>query len=233
MSLRILFVESDGTTAGDLVPSLERKGYQVILARTQRQAISRSRMLRPDLIVMDIASFGSNGYRTCSAVRARLDGVPCVLLIEKGYPTTAADAEELMLPPFTSRKLLHRIKKLADKVVNREIAIGPFSLDPDTRVLSKGTASCHLRPKEAALLSLFFRNSGKVMSRPEIIKQIWETDYVGDTRTLSVHVRWLRSKIEDNPDHPIYLRTIRGVGYRFDCPDEPPVASAEPPVVAD
>ncbi len=91
-----------------------------------------------------------------------------------------------------------------------------MALDPDTRILTKGGKSYHLRPKEATLLTLFLHNAGKVLSRLEIIKQVWETDYVGDTRTLSVHIRWLRAKIEDDADDPQFLRTVRGVGYRFD-----------------
>jgi two-component system alkaline phosphatase synthesis response regulator PhoP len=89
--------------------------------------------------------------------------------------------------------------------------------DPVTRTLNKGQTRCRLRPKEAALLAFFIRNSGRVLSRQEIMKAVWDTDYVGDTRTLNVHVRWLRLKIEDDPGNPRLLRTVRGVGYRFEA----------------
>jgi len=216
MRLRILFVENDSVTIDLLVPGLERKGYQVSVVRTQSQAFGRSRSWHPHLLVLDVTSFGANGYKMNSAIRSRLDGVPSILLVDKGHAGVVADAEAFMAPPFTSRKLLHRIKKLAEQVPDREIRVGSMALDPDTRTLSKGDVSCHLRPKEADLMALFLRNPGKVLSRPEIIKQVWETDYVGDTRTLSVHIRWLRAKIEDDPNHPRLLRTVRGVGYRFD-----------------
>jgi DNA-binding response OmpR family regulator len=218
MHLRILFVENDPTTAELLVPGLERRGYQVSVVRTQSQALSRARTLHPHLLVLDVFSLGMNGYKISSTIRARLDGVPTVLFVEKAHAGALADAEEFMIPPFTSRKLLHRLKRLADMVPDREIRVGPLALDPDTRTLSKGDLTYHLRPKEAALLILFLHNPGKVLGRPEIIKQVWETDYVGDTRTLSVHIRWLRAKIEDDPDNPQFLRTVRGVGYRFDVP---------------
>ncbi|MBN1136963.1 MAG: response regulator transcription factor [Anaerolineae bacterium] len=218
MLLRILFVENDPATAELLVPSLERRGYQVSVVRTQSQALGRARTLHPHLLVLDIASLGTNGYKISSAIRARLDGVPTVLFVEKAHAGALADAEEFMTPPFTSRKLLHRLKKLSESVPDREIRIGPLALDPDTRTLCKGDSTYHLRPKEAALLTLFLRNPGKVLSRSEIIKRVWETDYVGDTRTLSVHIRWLRAKIEDDADDPQFLRTVRGVGYRFDVP---------------
>lgn len=219
MSLRILLVEKDLTTADLLTPSLERKGYQVSLAQTQRQATSRIRSLHPDLLVVDVASFGANGYKISDTVRARLDGVPTILLLDKGHASAGATADAFMTPPFTSRKLLYRVRKLAEKITSRELRAGSLAVDPDTRTLRKGETSSHLRPKEAALLIFFIENSGRVLSRQEIIKEVWETDYIGDTRTLSVHVRWLRIKIEDDPSAPRFLRTVRGIGYRFEVPD--------------
>jgi len=222
MSLKILLVEKDITTADLLVPSLERKGYQVSVARTQRRATSRIRTLRPDLLVMDVASFGSNGYKISDAIRARLDEVPTILLLEKAHAGVGSAAEAFMTPPFTSRKLLYRVKEVTEKLISREIRAGPLVLDPDMRTLRRGKEILHLRPKEAILLAFFMRNPGKVLTRQEIMKQIWETDYMGDTRTLSVHIRWLRLKIEDDPDAPRFLRTVRGVGYRFEVPDSAP-----------
>lgn len=214
MNLRILLVEKDVTTTDLLVPSLERKGYQVTVARTQRQALSRIRAERPDLLVMDEVSFGANGAKVSESVRSRLDGVPTILLLEKGQ----GSAEAFMLPPFTSRKLLYRVKKVTEELTSREMRAGSLILDLDTRTLRKGTVSLHLRPKETTLLAFFIKNSGKVLSRQEIMKEVWETDYMGDTRTLSVHVRWIREKIEDDPNSPRLLRTVRGVGYRFEVP---------------
>jgi len=218
MSLRILLVEKDVTTADLLVPSLERKGYQVFVARTQRQALSRARSSHPDLIVLDVASFGANGYKVCEAVQSRLDGVPTILLLEKGHAGARDAAEAFMEPPFTTRKLLYRVRKLAENLSSREISLGSLVLDPDSRVLRNGDETVQLRPKEAELLALFMRNPGKVLSRQEIMRKVWETDYVADTRTLSVHVCWLRQKVEDEAPPPRLLRTVRGVGYRFDVP---------------
>jgi DNA-binding response OmpR family regulator len=222
MNLRILFLEKDMTTADLLVPSLERKGHEVSVARTQRQAMRCLKSSRPDLLVVDLASYGSRGYKMSDAVRAELDGVPAILLLEKGHPGPVGPDDAFMTAPFTSRKLLYRVRQVADALTSREIRAGPLLLDPDTRMLSKGEDAVRLRPKEAALLALFMRNPGKVLSRQEIMKEIWETDYVGDTRTLSVHVRWLRERIEDDPSHPKFLRTVRGVGYRFEVPDPEP-----------
>ncbi len=220
MGFRILFVEKDVTIADLLVPSLERKGHVVAVARTQRQATSRIRSLCPDLLIVDVASFGLSGYKVSDTIRARLDSVPTILLLEKGHDSAGSTVEAFMTPPFTSRKLLYRVKKVTRTLTSREIQAGPLVLDPDTRTLQKGRESLYLRPKEATLLALFMRNPGKVLSRQEIMKQVWETDYIGDTRTLSVHVRWLRLKIEDDPNAPRFLRTVRGVGYRFEVPSD-------------
>ncbi|MFN2226226.1 MAG: response regulator transcription factor [Anaerolineae bacterium] len=218
MSLRILLVEKDVTTADLLVPSLERKGYQIFIARTQRQALTRARSSHPDLLVLDVASFGANGYKVCESVQAKLDGVPTILLLEKGHAGAAGAADAFMEPPFTGRKLLYRVRKLAKNLSSREISLGPLALDPDSRLLSNGEKTVQLRPKEAELLAFFMRNPGKVLSRQELMRKIWETDYVEDTRTLSVHICWLRQKVEEEANAPRLLRTVRGVGYRFDVP---------------
>lgn len=219
MTLRILFVEKDLTTADLLVPSLERKGYQVSLVHSQRQATNRMRSVQPDLLVIDVASFGSKGYGISEAVRSRSGGVATILLLAEGHGSAGATAQAYMTPPFTSRKLLHRVKKVAETLASHTLRVGDLDLNPDSRTLRKGDTALQLRPKEAALLALFMRNPGRVLSRREIMKEVWETDYVGDTGTVNVHVRWLRVKIEDDPSSPRYLRTVRGVGYRFDAPD--------------
>jgi DNA-binding response OmpR family regulator len=218
MSFRILFVEKDVTTVDLLVPSLERKGYRVAVAESLRQASSRIRSARPDVLVLDVASFGSYGYKISETLRVRLDGVPTILLLKKGHDSAGSVADAFMTPPFTSRKLLYRVRKVAEKLSRRELRAGSLVFDPDTRTVRKGNTSVPLRPKEAALLGMFMLNPGRVLSRQELMKEVWETDYMGDTRTLSVHVRWLRLKIEDDPNSPRFLRTIRGVGYRFEVP---------------
>jgi DNA-binding response OmpR family regulator len=222
MPARILFVERNLTSADLLAPSLVRKGYKVFLAHTRRQALNHSRSVYPDILIVDVASFGAAGYALLDAVQPELDGVPVILLLEEGHAVAGEQAEAFMLPPFTSRKLLHRVKTVAEALPSREIRAGALALDPVSRTLSMGQATCHLRPKEAQLLALFLRNPGRVLGRREIMRRVWETDYIGDTRTLSVHVRWLRQKIEDDPDKPRLLRTVRGVGYRFEPVGPPP-----------
>jgi DNA-binding response OmpR family regulator len=224
MAIRVLFVEKDVTRADLLVPSLKRKAYQVSLAHTRGRAVSRFQSLRPDILVVDVASFGPTGYEVLDAVRSAADGTPTILLLEENHATAGSQAEAFMTPPFTSRKLLHRLRTVAETLPPRELQAGELVLDPPSRTLAKGKTTFHLRPKEAQLLALFMRNPGRVLSRREIMKAVWDTDYVGDTRTLSVHVRWLRQKIEDEPSKPRLLRTVRGVGYWFECVGPPPAS---------
>jgi len=226
MNLRILFLEKDPTTADLLLPSLEQRKHEVFLARTQQEAIGRLRAARPDLLIVDVASFGIKGYDICDAVRSRLQVLPTILLLEHGHDTAGSTADEYMTPPFTSRKLLYRIRNVTQQLNDRLVRIGPLSFDPQTRILYKGEESLYLRPKEAMLLNLFVANRGRVITRQELIKRVWDTDFVDDTRTLNVHIRWLRLKIEPDPRAPRYLRTIRGVGYRFEVAEPPPQLKA-------
>jgi DNA-binding response OmpR family regulator len=218
VTIRILFVEKDLTTADLLVPSLERQGYAIMVARAQRQAIGRARTARPDLLIIDVASFGPQGYRVSEAIRDQFPAVATILLLPEGHDLVGSTAQAYMTPPLTSRRLLYRVRKLAETLPCREIRAGDLILDPDAGILRKGETVVRLLPKENALLALFMGKRGKVLTRQEIMSRVWETDYLEDTRTLTVHVRWLRLKIEDDPNAPRYLRTVRGVGYRFDVP---------------
>lgn len=220
MITRILVVEKNSDQSTVLVSGLEKKGYEVAVARTQGQALDRIRVRRPDILVLDVVSFGKNGYRVRDNVRGRLEGVPAILLLEAGHAVAGSDAAAYMFPPFTSKKLLNRVQKLEQNLVRRQMSVsaGPLTLDLEKHTLVKGIAVTPLRPKEEALLALFMRNPGRVLKRQELMRQVWETDYIGDTRTLSVHICWLRTKIEDDPRSPQYLRTVRGVGYRFQVP---------------
>ena len=218
--MRILFVEKNATVADLLVPGLERKGYQVVVAATQRIATSRGRSFSPDLLIVDLASFGAKGYQVLNAVRAQLGSVSTILLLEEGHSSPVGMADAFMTPPFTSRKLLYRVRKVAQDVAHRQIKAGKLVFDPDTRILHRDHEVLQLRPKEAKLLAFFMRNPGRVISRQEIMKEVWETDYLEDTRTLSVHVRWLRVKIEDDPKSRASCARCVAWAIALRCPRE-------------
>ena len=227
MACNILFLEKDLTTAERLVPALKQEGYQVSLAHSRHQALSRIRSLRPNILVVDVASFGAGGYGLLDAVRARLYEVPTVLLIAKGDSVARGGEETCVAPPFTPAKVLEGLGKAAEGLLPREIRAGRLALDLDTRTLHKGQATFRLRPMEAALLALFMRNPGRVLSQKEIMQKVWKTDFLEDMRTLYVHVRWLRMKIEEDPGAPRTLCTERGVGYRFQVGESLELESGE------
>jgi DNA-binding response OmpR family regulator len=215
VTIRILFVEKEPTTADLLVPSLERKRYAVAVAHTQRQAMIRARASRPDLLIIDVASFGPRGYRVSEAIRDQFQGIAPILLLPEGHDPASSSTEAFMTPPFTSRRLLYRVRKVEDALPCREVKAGDLLLDPETGILHKSGSEVRQLPKETALLALFMRNWGRVLSRQQIMEQVWKTDYLDDTRTLNVHVCWLRAKIEDEPREPSYLRRVGGVGCRL------------------
>jgi DNA-binding response OmpR family regulator len=125
-----------------------------------------------------------------------------------------------LVRPFTGRKLLNRIVRLLPDSVGNVLRVGQFTLNPESRSLRVGKTEYHLTPMKARLLEVFMRRPGEVLSREFLMKHVWHTDYLGDTRTVEVHIRWLREIIEADANHPFFLQTIRGVGYRFSVEPE-------------
>jgi DNA-binding response OmpR family regulator len=219
VSLRILFVDKSVASSDLLVPSLERKGHEVSVVRTLSQALGRLSSFHPDLLFVNAASFGRSAFRVCDGIRAQVPDVPRILVVKKGCAEVGGKDAECIEHPCSSRSLLYRVAKIAKSLVPKRLCAGPLCFDPVTRSLQRPERVTTLRPKEAALLTFLMKHAGRVLTRQEIIHGVWDTDYVGDTRTLSVHVRWLREKIEQDPHNPQLLRTVRGVGYRFEAGD--------------
>lgn len=162
MAIKVLFVEKGVTTSDLWLPSLEQKGFKVIVAHARRQALSRCRTLRADILLVDVASFGPAGYDMVDAVRSRLGGVPIILLLKASRAIGGSQAEAFMTPPFASRKLLYRLRRVAETLPSREIQAGGLVLDPVIHALRRGRYRYRLRPKESALLA-FFREPQPVL----------------------------------------------------------------------
>jgi two-component system phosphate regulon response regulator PhoB len=120
--------------------------------------------------------------------------------------------------PFTSRKVINRVRRLLSGREGNALKVGRLTLNLQTRCVSYGNTVHRLTPKQAELLQVFMEHEGQTLTRKFLMATVWKTDYMGDTRTLDVHVRWIRERIEDEPGKPVYLRTVRGVGYRFGLP---------------
>jgi DNA-binding response OmpR family regulator len=216
----VLLIESGRTSVPSFAPALEKKGYSVNIHHKLEPAIKSAKKEPPDIVVLDAASMRTSGTRMSRAVRSRLDGLPIILVSPEGsHPDPGNGASMTLVHPFTPRKLLNRVARLLPGDESYMIEVGPIKLNLAQRKVFSYGKEARLTPKEAKLLEVFILNPGRLLTRKALIREVWYTDYTGDTRTLDVHMSWLRQAIEPNPSQPIFLKTIRGMGYRFDLPE--------------
>lgn len=217
----ILLIESDRANAPSFAPALEKKGYNVITRHQVTTALSAAAEHKPDLVILDAASMKTSGTRMSRSTRAKLDGVPIVLVAPPGTRSDPGSGASLtLIQPLTPRKLLNRVTRLLPGDERFNLEMGPIKLNLAQRKVRCRGRETRLTPKQAKLLEAFMHNPGRLMTRETLIRQVWHTDYTGDTRTLDVHMSWLRRSIEDDPKQPSLLKTIRGMGYRLDLPGE-------------
>ena len=221
MTASILLVEKAESPIDWILQSLERKKYEVAQARGEQEAVQRAASETPDLIILNATSPRIDGRKTCQALYENVAEIPIILILaEAKKDEEVMGATFILTPPFTSRKLFNRIRSILKSDEGKTLQAGGITLSLGTRRVNNGSKERRLTPKELELLKVFMRSPGRVLSRKFLMKKIWKTDFMGDTRTLDVHIRWLREKIEENPSSPVYLRTVRSVGYRFDIPGE-------------
>lgn len=187
------------------------------MAASGKQAISLASMVEPEIIILNAATMRTSGDRICSSLRDHADDdVPIILIRKENSNHHGESAADLVLRmPFTARKLMNRIQRFIDDQEGETIQAGVLKLNLKSLVLTSPNGEKRLTPKMAALLELFIRNANEVLTRNVLMQEVWETDYMGDTRTLDVHIRWLREAVEKNPSKPKYIITVRGVGYRL------------------
>lgn len=221
MAASVLLVEKAKSSVDWILQSLEKKGYAVSLASSKRKAIQQATSETPDLIILNATSPKLDGPKICQSLHETIKEIPIILILAEGKrDDNPMGATVILIPPFTSRKLFNRIRMILKSDDGEILQVGGLTLSLGTRRVNNGSRERRLTPKEFELLKVFMRSPGRVLSRKFLMKKVWKTDYMGDTRTLDVHIRWLREKIEDNPSSPIYVRTVRGVGYCFDIPEE-------------
>jgi DNA-binding response OmpR family regulator len=231
-SIQILLIDDDPMITEPLSRALRDAGYSVEVANNGSNGLALALSTKPSLVILDIMLPDMDGWQICRQLRQR-SAVPILMLTALGDELDRVlgleiGADDYMTKPFSTRELLARVRAmlrrvdLDQKTAESEVQIGDLHIDFATRQVWKKGKELTLRYKEFELLSLLVSRQGDVVSRADLFDEVWGTDWLGDTRTLDVHTRWLREKIEDDPSEPRYIRTVRGVGYRFVAPEPAP-----------
>ena len=220
INARILWIESKGkrATSPSFIPALRQKGCQVEAVETGGEALALLEAFDPDLVVVNAASMRTSGIRICKSMREKANSLPILIFYDQDQMQATTCADVVLTLPFTSRKLLNRITPLVPGSSENCLHSGPIRLDLERKkVICQGRESS-LTPRLITLLAALMRRPNEVLEREKLFQEVWETAYTVDTRTLDVHISWLRKAIEKDPRNPRFLKTIRGVGYRLDVP---------------
>lgn len=205
---------SDGPA---FVQDLEDRGYWVSTASTGKEAREMISNLEPDILIIDASSMRTTGTRLCKSFQSRHPDLPVILINSPEYlPSNEVVADIQLVMPFTIRKLENRIIPLSPGDGEEVIKAGPIHLDVDRQLLKCCDREEHITPRMAELISLLIEYEGEVVEREILFSKVWKTNYTKDTRSLDVHINWLRKVIEEDPSDPELLRTVRGRGYILD-----------------
>ena len=234
MARTILVVEDETTLRETLAEALEAEGFQVVQAGDGRAALARFRADRPDLVILDLMLPELSGIEVCRIIRAE-SGVPIVMLTAKDSELDKVvglelGADDYVTKPFSLRELSARIRALFRRSEQAATSVGGPSIVDLGRVqvdlaghrLLRDGQALPIKPKAFELLAFLLRNPGQAFTRDQLLEHVWGYDYAGETRTVDVHVHWLRSTLEDDASAPQFIHTVRGVGYVFRRPSEAP-----------
>ena len=214
---RILWAGKRRADIPSFVPDLENRGYKVTFVSTGKDALLKLNKRKPDVMIIDAASMRTTGSRICKSIQVKYPSIPIILINSpENLPTNEIVAEIQLVHPFTIRKLENRIIPFSPGDGDEIIKAGPIHLDMDRQVIRCNRKEEHITPRMAELLKMLIKQKGEVLDRKKMFSRIWKTDYTEDTRSLDVHINWLRKIVEKDPDHPILILTIRGKGYKLD-----------------
>ncbi|HEV7192794.1 MAG TPA: response regulator transcription factor [Jatrophihabitantaceae bacterium] len=223
---RVLVVEDEESFSDALSYMLRREGYEVDVAASGPDALTSFERSGADLVLLDLMLPGLSGTEVCRELRSR-SHVPIIMVTARDAEVDKVvglelGADDYVTKPFSSRELVARIRAVLrrgsepEELLTSTVEAGPVRMDVERHVVSVDGVQVPMPLKEFDLLELLLRNAGRVLTRGQLIDRVWGADYVGDTKTLDVHVKRLRSKIEPDPANPKHLVTVRGLGYKFD-----------------
>jgi two-component system response regulator RegX3 len=223
---RLLVIEDEPSISEPLAYMLEKEGFEVAVAETGPAGVEEFDRSGADLVLLDMMLPGLSGTDVCKALRQKTN-VPIIMLTARDSEVDKVvglelGADDYVTKPFSHRELLARIRAVLrrqsepEEPASTALEVGPVRMDVDRHRVTVSGQSVQLPLKEFELLELLLRNAGRVLTRQQLIDRVWGADYVGDTKTLDVHVKRLRAKVEPEPKSPKHLLTVRGLGYKFD-----------------
>jgi two-component system, OmpR family, response regulator RegX3 len=230
---RILVVEDEESISQPFAEALRRAGFEAVVTATAAGALQLADSEEPDLVMLDLALPDGDGRDVCRELRRRSD-VPIVMLTARGTELDKIvglelGADDYVVKPFSAAEVISRIRAVLRRSAPREngsraeaqkpVRIRELELDPAARIARFRGGELELSRKEFDLLAMLMRNAGRVVKREDLMSEVWDTNWFGSTKTLDVHIGWLRRKLDDDPADPAYIETVRGVGFRFAAPE--------------
>ena len=228
MKLRVLLVEDEPAISEPLAEHLTREGFDAVVAASIEDANVALLRARPDIMLLDVMLPDGDGRDLCREIRKTSD-LPIIMLTARGEETDRIvgleiGADDYVVKPFSAGELVARMRAVMRRgrttARKSPIEVGGIALDPAARTVAKDGSPIELAAKEFDLLHILMASAGEVVTREEIMDEVWDPHWFGPTKTLDVHISWLRKKLEDDPAHPNHITTVRGVGFRFMAPED-------------
>jgi DNA-binding response OmpR family regulator len=229
--IRIMIVDDDETIIETLTFNLVRHGFEIISFNSGLTALAKFNEILPDLVIVDWMMPDMKGPDMCGLIREQSADIPILMLTGRAAPTDVAyglsrGADDYLVKPFSMVELLARLEALIRRTLKDKaraakgrIELGPLILDEDARRVTYRGRNIELSPREFKLLKVLMQNVGRALTTEALLDKVWGTDYDGDVKTVAVHVRWLRQKLESDPRNPTLLETVHRSGYRLNKPE--------------